>query len=159
MVSWRFGRTGHSHRRRGGRLLERLDQSPRNPARSSHACSLANDFWTAPLLLLGVVSTEARFGFTGRRCQYFACSTRSDRLGSHLPASLLVITANDGDRLASDLPDYPTWPVMLGWWVGGETFSLWSLLGPFVLTGVWMIFRRAKEPKHIELLAAVPDRG
>ena len=54
----------------------------------------------------------------------------------------------------------PPGAVMLGWWVGGETFSLWSLLGAgFVLTGVWMIFRRAKEPKHIEVVAAVPDRG
>ena len=54
----------------------------------------------------------------------------------------------------------PPGAVMLGWWVGGETFSLWSLLGAgFVLTGVWMIFRRAKEPKHIEVVAAIPDRG
>ncbi len=34
---------------------------------------------------------------------------------------------------------------MLGWALGGETFSLWSLLGAaLVLAGVWMIFRKAE---------------
>jgi len=34
---------------------------------------------------------------------------------------------------------------MLGWAIGGETFSLLSLVGAcFVLAGVWMIFRKAE---------------
>jgi hypothetical protein len=34
---------------------------------------------------------------------------------------------------------------MLGWSLGGETFPVSSLLdAAFVLTGVWMIFRKAK---------------
>src|SRR6266705_1550623 len=40
----------------------------------------------------------------------------------------------------------PPGAVMLGWLIGGETFPVWSLLGAaFVLVGVWMIFRKAKE--------------
>jgi hypothetical protein len=39
----------------------------------------------------------------------------------------------------------PPGAVALGWAIGGEKFSLWSLLGAcFVLAGVWMIFRKAK---------------
>ena len=41
----------------------------------------------------------------------------------------------------------PPGAVALGWAVGGETFSLWSLLGAcLVLAGVWMIFRKADLP-------------
>jgi drug/metabolite transporter (DMT)-like permease len=37
----------------------------------------------------------------------------------------------------------------LGWAVGGETFSLLSLLGAcFVLAGVWMIFRKTEVTKR-----------
>jgi drug/metabolite transporter (DMT)-like permease len=39
----------------------------------------------------------------------------------------------------------PPGAVMLGWAIGGETFSLLSLVGAcFVLAGVWMIFRKAE---------------
>ena len=39
----------------------------------------------------------------------------------------------------------PPGAVALGWAIGGEKFSLWSLLGAsFVLAGVWMIFGKAK---------------
>ncbi len=39
----------------------------------------------------------------------------------------------------------PPGAVALGWAIGGEKFSLWSLLGAsFVLAGVWMIFRKGK---------------
>ena len=39
----------------------------------------------------------------------------------------------------------PPGAVMLGWAIGGETFSVLSLVGAcFVLAGVWMIFRRAE---------------
>jgi drug/metabolite transporter (DMT)-like permease len=44
----------------------------------------------------------------------------------------------------------PPGAVMLGWAIGGETFSLWSLLGAcLVLAGVWMIFRKGAEPDPI----------
>jgi drug/metabolite transporter (DMT)-like permease len=39
----------------------------------------------------------------------------------------------------------PPGAVALGWALGGEKFSLWSLVGAcFVLAGVWMIFRKTK---------------
>jgi drug/metabolite transporter (DMT)-like permease len=44
----------------------------------------------------------------------------------------------------------PPGAVVLGWAVGGETFSLWSLLGAcLVLAGVWMIFRKGEEPEPV----------
>src|SRR6266704_1837076 len=43
----------------------------------------------------------------------------------------------------------PPGAVALGWAIGGEKFSLWSLVGAcFVLAGVWMIFRKAEVRKH-----------
>jgi drug/metabolite transporter (DMT)-like permease len=54
----------------------------------------------------------------------------------------------------------PPGAVTLGWLIGGETFSLWSLLGAcFVLAGIWMIFRKTRVKETAEALAAVPDRG
>src|SRR6266705_828956 len=39
----------------------------------------------------------------------------------------------------------PPGAVALGWAIGGEKFSLWSLFGAcFVLAGVWMIFRKGE---------------
>jgi drug/metabolite transporter (DMT)-like permease len=54
----------------------------------------------------------------------------------------------------------PPGAVAFGWFLGGETFSLWSLLGAcFVLAGVWMIFRRTRERKPAQLVAVVADHG
>ena len=54
----------------------------------------------------------------------------------------------------------PPGAVMLGWLLGGETFSLWSLLGGcFVLAGVWMIFRKIKERRPEELVAEMAEHG
>src|SRR5436190_22559067 len=44
----------------------------------------------------------------------------------------------------------PPGAVMLGWSLGGETFPLSSLLGAaFVLTGVWMLFRKPAMPEPL----------
>ena len=54
----------------------------------------------------------------------------------------------------------PPGAVMLGWVLGGEKFPLWSLLGgAVVLVGVWMIFRRTKDPSLIEAEIGIPDRA
>lgn len=54
----------------------------------------------------------------------------------------------------------PPGAVMLGWSIGGETFPPWSLFGAaFVLLGVWMIFRRARDQGLVEAAASFPDRG
>jgi drug/metabolite transporter (DMT)-like permease len=47
----------------------------------------------------------------------------------------------------------PPGAVALGWFLGGESFSLWSLLGAcFVLAGVWIIFRKITPALHREEL-------
>jgi drug/metabolite transporter (DMT)-like permease len=55
----------------------------------------------------------------------------------------------------------PPGAVALGWAIGGEKFPLWSLLGAcFVLTGVWLIFRktemRERAAQQRETSAALP---
>lgn len=53
----------------------------------------------------------------------------------------------------------PPGAVMLGWWLGGEKFSLWSIFGAaFVLLGVWLIFRPMKDRQILDA-EAVPERG
>jgi drug/metabolite transporter (DMT)-like permease len=43
----------------------------------------------------------------------------------------------------------PPGAIALGWALGGERLSAWSLLGAcFVLSGVWMIFRRIDKPRR-----------
>src|SRR5438105_6951987 len=118
-------------------------------------------FGIAPLLVLGLAvdGNPTRFHWTSMA---LFCLLYLAVIGSALTFLLLywllprlTVTGLQAISLIT-----PPGAVMLGWWIGGETFSLWSLLGAcFVLTGVWMIFRRAKEPKHIEVVAAVPDRG
>jgi drug/metabolite transporter (DMT)-like permease len=53
----------------------------------------------------------------------------------------------------------PPGAVAFGWLLGGETFSIWSLLGgALVLVGVWLIFRKvepARVPRDYE--TAVPQ--
>ncbi|HXA09119.1 MAG TPA: EamA family transporter [Chthoniobacterales bacterium] len=44
----------------------------------------------------------------------------------------------------------PPGAIALGWALGDERLSAWSLLGAgFVLLGVWMIFRRIEAPKRV----------
>ncbi len=52
----------------------------------------------------------------------------------------------------------PPGAVAFGWFLGGETFSLWSLLGAgFVLAGVWIIFSKIKPPLRAEKLREEPS--
>jgi drug/metabolite transporter (DMT)-like permease len=54
----------------------------------------------------------------------------------------------------------PPGAVMLGWLLGREKFPPWSLFGAFfVLAGVWTIFRKAREPKPVEIVTEVADHG
>jgi drug/metabolite transporter (DMT)-like permease len=53
----------------------------------------------------------------------------------------------------------PPGAVAIGWLLGGETFSLWQLVGgALVLFGVWMIFRKGEAAANAEsqLNPAVP---
>src|SRR5205807_3449604 len=52
----------------------------------------------------------------------------------------------------------PPGAVAFGWFLGGETFSLWSLLGAgFVLAGVWIIFSETKSLLRAEKLRLEPS--
>jgi drug/metabolite transporter (DMT)-like permease len=52
----------------------------------------------------------------------------------------------------------PPGAVLFGWLLGGESFSLWSLMGgALVLIGVWLIFRKAKPAEMEECEGALPQ--
>src|SRR3954469_21946977 len=52
----------------------------------------------------------------------------------------------------------PPGAVLFGWLLGGESFSLWSLMGgALVLVGVWLIFRQAKPAEREECETALPQ--
>ena len=52
----------------------------------------------------------------------------------------------------------PPGAVLFGWLLGGESFSLWSLMGgALVLIGVWLIFRKAKPVEMEECETALPQ--
>jgi drug/metabolite transporter (DMT)-like permease len=52
----------------------------------------------------------------------------------------------------------PPGAVLFGWLFGGESFSLWSLMGgALVLIGVWLIFRKAKPAEMEECEGALPQ--
>jgi len=52
----------------------------------------------------------------------------------------------------------PPGAVLFGWLLGGESFSLWSLVGGgLVLIGVWLIFRKAKQEELEECETALPQ--
>ncbi|HEY2615660.1 MAG TPA: EamA family transporter [Chthoniobacterales bacterium] len=54
----------------------------------------------------------------------------------------------------------PPGAVAFGWLLGGETFSLWSLVGgALVLAGVWMIFRKVAPAKIRDECATALPRG
>jgi drug/metabolite transporter (DMT)-like permease len=52
----------------------------------------------------------------------------------------------------------PPGAVLFGWLLGGESFSLWSLMGgALVLIGVWLIFRQARPAEREECETALPQ--
>src|SRR5438874_10466754 len=104
-------------------------------------------FGVAPLLLLGFVvdGNPARFHWTPTS---IFCLLYLAVIGSALTFLLLywLLPRLTVAQLQSISLITPPGAVMLGWLLGGETFPAWSLLGAaFVLVGVWMIFRKAKE--------------
>jgi len=104
-------------------------------------------FGIAPLLVLGfaVDGNPARFHWTAMA---LFCLLYLAVIGSALTFLLLywLLPRLTVAQLQSISLITPPGAVMLGWLIGGETFPVWSLLGAaFVLVGVWMIFRKAKE--------------
>src|SRR6266516_4134427 len=101
-------------------------------------------FGVAPLLVLGfaVDGNPARFHWTAMA---LFCLLYLAVIGSALTFLLLywLLPRLTVAQLQSISLITPPGAVMLGWSLGGETFPLSSLLGAaFVLTGIWMIFRK-----------------
>jgi len=107
-------------------------------------------FGAAPLLVIGfmVEGNPARFHWSALS---LFCLLYLAVIGSALTFLLLywLLPRMTVARLQAISLITPPGAVMLGWAIGGETFSLWSLVGTcFVLAGVWMIFRKAEVREH-----------
>ena len=103
-------------------------------------------FGAAPLLVTGFIveGNPARFHWSALS---FFCLLYLAVIGSALTFLLLywLLPRMTVARLQAISLITPPGAVMLGWAIGGETFSLLSLVGAcFVLAGVWMIFRKAE---------------
>ncbi len=108
-------------------------------------------FGAAPLLLIGflVEGNPLKFHWT---VLSMLCLLYLAVIGSALTFLLLywLLPRMTVARLQAISLITPPGAVALGWAVGGETFSLWSLLGAcLVLAGVWMIFRKGDEPEPL----------
>jgi len=108
-------------------------------------------FGIAPLLVLGfaVDGNPARFHWTAMSV---FCLLYLAVIGSALTFLLLywLLPRLTVAQLQSISLVTPPGAVMLGWSLGGETFPISSLLGAaFVLTGVWMIFRKREMPQPL----------
>src|SRR5205085_7343518 len=117
-------------------------------------------FGTVPLLVIGLVAdgNPARFHWTpvAVGCLFYLAV-----IGSALTFLLLywLLPRMTVTNLQTISLITPPGAVVLGWWLGGETFSSWALAGgALVLAGVWMIFRRA-QPRLIEECETVLPRG
>src|SRR5213080_4424275 len=120
-------------------------------------------FGIAPLLVIGfaIDGNPARFHWTAMA---LFCLLYLAVIGSALTFLLLywLLPRLTVAQLQSISLITPPGAVMLGWFLGGETFPAWSLFGAaFVLVGVWMIFRRAeaakRRPQQREANTALPQ--
>ena len=115
-------------------------------------------FGTVPLLSLGLIvdGNPWAFHWTGRA---IFCLLYLAIIGSALTFLLLywLLPRIPVNNLQTISLITPPGAVAIGWLVGGEVFSLWSLLGGvFVLAGVWMIFRRAPSAPAVPLRRGAP---
>jgi drug/metabolite transporter (DMT)-like permease len=103
-------------------------------------------FGTAPLLVTGFALEGNPLRFHWGTLSIF-CLLYLAVIGSALTFLLLywLLPRMTVARLQAISLITPPGAVALGWAIGGEKFSLWSLLGAcFVLAGVWLIFRKTK---------------
>jgi drug/metabolite transporter (DMT)-like permease len=109
-------------------------------------------FGATPLLVIGCIVEGNPLRFHWTMLSIF-CLFYLAIIGSALTFLLLywLLPRMTVARLQAISLITPPGAVALGWAVGGEAFSLWSLVGScFVLAGVWMIFRkreRRAQPK------------
>lgn len=119
-------------------------------------------FGCLPLLSLGLIvdGNPLRFHWTG---QAIACLLYLAIIGSSLTFLLLywLLPRIPVNNLQTISLITPPGAVVLGWLVGGETFTIWLLVGgAFVLAGVWMIFRTGETARGLAVrsVAAVRTR-
>lgn len=108
-------------------------------------------FGAAPLLLIGLMVEGNPLKFHWSAVSIF-CLLYLAVIGSALTFLLLywLLPRMTVARLQAISLITPPGAVVLGWAVGGETFSIWSLLGAcLVLAGVWMIFRKGEGPQPV----------
>jgi drug/metabolite transporter (DMT)-like permease len=117
-------------------------------------------FGTVPMLVIGwiVEGNPARFHWTGLS---IFCLLYLAVIGSALTFLLLywLLPRMTVTNLQTISLLTPPGAIMLGWAIGGENFSLWSLVGAgFVLAGIWMIFRKTKRipVTEVESTASLP---
>ena len=106
-------------------------------------------FGAAPLMLIGFMVEGNPLKFHWSMVAIF-CLLYLAIIGSALTFLLLywLLPRMTVARLQAISLITPPGAVALGWAVGGEKFSLWSLLGAcLVLAGMWMIFRKGDEPE------------
>ena len=103
-------------------------------------------FGAAPLLVTGLIIEGNPLHFRWSSLSIF-CLFYLAVIGSALTFLLLywLLPRMSVAKLQTVSLITPPGAVALGWAVGGEKFSLWSLVGAcFVLAGVWMIFGKAE---------------
>src|SRR5213075_246557 len=103
-------------------------------------------FGAAPLLATGLIIEGNPLRFHWSLLSIF-CLFYLAVIGSALTFLLLywLLPRMSVAKLQTVSLITPPGAVALGWAVGGEKFSLWSLVGAcFVLAGVWMIFSKAE---------------
>ena len=101
-------------------------------------------FGTVPLLTVGLIIDGNPLRFRWTAVAIF-CLLYLAVIGSALTFLLLywLLPRIPVNNLQTISLITPPGAVAIGWLVGGETFSLWSLVGgALVLSGVWMIFRK-----------------
>jgi drug/metabolite transporter (DMT)-like permease len=121
-------------------------------------------FGTIPLLVTGFIVEGSPTRFHWSALSIF-CLLYLAVIGSALTFLLLywLMPRMTVTNLQTISLITPPGAVMLGWFLGGEKFPIWSLVGAaFVLAGVWMIFRRIEPRRHADMkreAAAMPARS
>jgi drug/metabolite transporter (DMT)-like permease len=106
-------------------------------------------FGTIPLLLLGLIWEGSPLRFHWTTMAIF-CLLYLAVIGSALTFLLLywLLPRIPVNNLQTISLITPPGAVAIGWLLGGEQFSLWSLVGgALVLAGVWMIFGKIEPVK------------
>ncbi|CAN5430712.1 DMT family transporter [soil metagenome] len=107
-------------------------------------------FGTIPLLGFGLIHDGNPFRFQWSWLAIL-CLFYLAIIGSALAFLLLywLLPRMRVNNLQSISLITPPGAVAIGWLAGGETFSVWSLVGgALVLAGVWMIFRHLDPPRQ-----------